>query len=74
DRNPAAIANKRANGAANREKAGKRGVVEATTLIEVVSPVMVSPARTRVLRRVRLQVSRVPHARHTVVLFVQPDL
>jgi len=36
---------------------------------------MGSPAGAHVRpRRVRLQVSRVPHARHTVVLFVQQSI
>src|SRR2546429_8532340 len=65
--------NKRANSAANRAKPGKRSL-EATAFIEVVSPVMVSLSWPHFRqRRVRLQVSRVPHARHTVVLLVQSN-
>src|SRR5579859_4645720 len=57
-----------------RAEARKRSRDEATAFMRVVSPVVVSPAGPHVLpRRVRLQVSRVPHARHTVVLYVEPD-
>src|SRR5215467_11669158 len=72
---PAIIIKSTANGArSKRVEARKRSRDEATAFIEVDSPVVVSPARPRVRpRRVRLQVSRVPHARHTVVLFVQSD-
>src|SRR5438105_5698952 len=53
-------------------KRDEKRSLEATAFIEVASPVMVSPAGLHLRpRRVRLQVSRVPRVRHTVVLFVQ---
>src|SRR5690349_17165239 len=58
-----------------RSEARKRSRDKATAFMRVVSPVVVSPAEPHFRpRRVRLQVSRVPHARHTVVLYVEPDL